>query len=85
MAHDVISKLYPELKALFDKVKAESPMASKLTVTEWNGVKSEVSACLIRGFMTGKVKTQEEHDRMFKMAEELAHIEIVLSTKKKWR
>ncbi len=85
MVLDVLKDLQPEIDSLFDKVRSESPMAQRLSKTEWNKVRQEVSVPLIQGFKTGRVKTQEEHDKMFKMAEELAHIQIILISHSKWR
>ena len=79
------NKLLQELDELFEKVKAQSLIFPRLKKTDWNKVKQAVSTPVILGFNTGMVKTQEEHDRMFKMAEELAHIEILLALNDKWR
>ena len=78
-------ELNARLEDLFEKVRQNSRMAQNLTKTEWNRIKTEVSTHLLAGFQTGNVKTEEDSSKMFKMAEELAHIEIILSSKQKWR
>ena len=78
-------ELNARLEDLFEKVRQNSRMAQNLAKTEWNRIKTEVSTHLLAGFQTGNVKTEEESSKMFKMAEELTHIEIILSSKQKWR
>ena len=78
-------QLNTRLEELFVKVRQNSVIAQRLSKTEWNRIRTEIQSCVLRGFMTGNVKTEEESSKMFILAEELMHIEIILITKKKWR